>query len=289
MVETNPSVQITQITPELARSWLKGNTHNRPLRQRVVDDLHDRFMRGEWQLSTDAIAIATDGTIINGQHRLTMIAQLSNDDLGVVVTVMTGAKLELQRIIDSQARRNFGQSLAIDGEKLASITAAATNWLFWYDTGLLFKYRWRKSVGPSQDQLYEVLKWHPGIRKAASWTMSLPTSERMLMGPASIIAAIYDMAHRADVDKAEAFMAHIAGTGIGHGEQIVTLRRKLYAAKLGVSGAATLQTWAVFIYYIKTWNAYCDEKPLTVLRIGKTEATPKMRGYEPPLKDDPNA
>ena len=82
------SIQIMQVTPELARSWLKGNTHNRPLHRIQVLNLRGRFERGEWRLSNDAITIAADGTIVNGQHRLTMISELPNG-AAVSLLVMT--------------------------------------------------------------------------------------------------------------------------------------------------------------------------------------------------------
>jgi hypothetical protein len=280
-------VQAMLVSPELARAWLKGNTHNRPLLQLRVDDLRGRFDRGEWMLSPDAIAIAPDGMIINGQHRLTMIAQLENGHAGAMLHVFTGAPKELQRVIDQQLRRNFGQSLFMDSEKNHTILAAAAAWIYWYDSGNARKFRGRKSTGPSQQQLYETLAWHPGLRKATAWQQNIDKSERILMGPPAVLVAIHNMTHRADIDKGEAFMELVVGSGLGVSEPIVTLRRKLMAAKIRAGGTVALDTWVIFTYYVKTWNAYCDDKDLRVLRLGNTEATPKMRGYEPPLKETP--
>jgi hypothetical protein len=285
MAETG--MQKMLVTPELARVWLKGNTHNRPLRQPHVEDLHGRLNRGEWMLSNDAITIAPDGMIINGQHRLTMIAQLENGHAGVLMHVFTGAPKELQLVIDEQQRRNFGQSLFMDHETNAKVLAAATAWIYWYDSGDALKFRGRKSTGPSQAQLYGTLAWHPGLRKATAWQQNVDKAERILMGPPAVLTALHNMTHRANIDKGEAFMDNVVGMGVGRSEPIVTLRRKLTAAKIRAGGVAALETWVIFTYYIKAWNAYCDGRDLSILRLGKTEATPKMRHYEPPLKETP--
>lgn len=68
--------EIVQVTPRLARNWLKGNTRNRPLRPAHVERLRASFERGEYVMTHQGIAFATDGTVADGQHRLTAISLL---------------------------------------------------------------------------------------------------------------------------------------------------------------------------------------------------------------------
>lgn len=58
------------ITPEVAALLLKNNGKNRPLRKAWVKELAGLITRGEWHLSHQAIAIDSDGVILDGQHRL---------------------------------------------------------------------------------------------------------------------------------------------------------------------------------------------------------------------------
>lgn len=64
------------ITPELANKWLTKNNRNRKLRSQFVDDLVTKIKSGQWQPNTlDSIGFFDDGTLANGQHRLTAIAK----------------------------------------------------------------------------------------------------------------------------------------------------------------------------------------------------------------------
>lgn len=68
--------EIIQVTPKLARSWLEANTRNRPLRPTHVERLRSSFERGEYVMTHQGIAFSTDGTVADGQHRLTAISLL---------------------------------------------------------------------------------------------------------------------------------------------------------------------------------------------------------------------
>ena len=66
----------TRITPELASEWLTHNTQNRHIRENFVKVLMDKIENGQWQPFTlDAIGFYEDGTLANGQHRLTAISR----------------------------------------------------------------------------------------------------------------------------------------------------------------------------------------------------------------------
>ena len=61
------------ITPEGAAALLRHNAGNRNLRSTVVEHYADQMKRNEWQATHQAIAIGADGSIIDGQHRLSAI------------------------------------------------------------------------------------------------------------------------------------------------------------------------------------------------------------------------
>lgn len=66
----------TLITPEQAAQWLQKNTRNRTLRESFVNELAKKIKNGQWQPHTlDAIGFFEDGTLANGQHRLSAIAK----------------------------------------------------------------------------------------------------------------------------------------------------------------------------------------------------------------------
>ena len=66
--------KIATITPDYAKKLLGANNHNRTLRQSHVAWFEGILKRGEWKLTPDAVAVGHDGTLINGQHRMSAIA-----------------------------------------------------------------------------------------------------------------------------------------------------------------------------------------------------------------------
>lgn len=73
------------ITPEQAKHLLQGNTDNRPRRRGWVDYLAGCIERGEWMLTHQGIALAPNGRLLDGQHRLAAIVK-ANRPVSMLVT-----------------------------------------------------------------------------------------------------------------------------------------------------------------------------------------------------------
>jgi len=65
--------EIRTITPELAQRLLEANTRNRSLNKAAVARYANMMTRNEWRIGSDAICVGTDGTLLNGQHRLNAV------------------------------------------------------------------------------------------------------------------------------------------------------------------------------------------------------------------------
>lgn len=61
------------VTPEIARAWLARNTDNRNLRDGLVRQLAADMKNGAWMPNHQGVAIRADGTLLDGQHRLSAI------------------------------------------------------------------------------------------------------------------------------------------------------------------------------------------------------------------------
>lgn len=68
---------IETITPEIAKEILSKNSLNRTISAKRVALFAEDMKSGKWQLNGEAISIGKDGTLKDGQHRLTAIV-LSN-------------------------------------------------------------------------------------------------------------------------------------------------------------------------------------------------------------------
>lgn len=98
------------VTPDQATKWLEGNTHNRALRQNVVERYARDIKAGKWRLTHEAIAFGPDGCLIDGQHRLWAIIEANTP---ARLLVVRGVSLEALRVINSGLVRSTGDHLRL--------------------------------------------------------------------------------------------------------------------------------------------------------------------------------
>ena len=63
------------VTPNLASKWLEGNACNRRLNQQHAERMAQAMRDGCWKTTHQGIAFDTNGTLVDGQHRLWAIVQ----------------------------------------------------------------------------------------------------------------------------------------------------------------------------------------------------------------------
>lgn len=68
-------IGIETITPDQAKLWLSHNKNNRSIRRHKVSKYVNELRTGRWRLTHQGVAFNCDGTLKDGQHRLTAIAE----------------------------------------------------------------------------------------------------------------------------------------------------------------------------------------------------------------------
>ena len=104
-------IQTVNVTPEIAKKWLKGNKQNRPMRKAYVRSLAESMQRGEWTLTHQPIALI-NGRLLDGQHRLEAMIQSGLDK--VPMTVAFDVPAETFDVIDIGARRSHSDIFSED-------------------------------------------------------------------------------------------------------------------------------------------------------------------------------
>jgi hypothetical protein len=162
----NVRVSIERIGPDEAREYLQRNTKNRKLNERHFKRLSDVMVAGDWWMNGETIIVGADGTLLNGQHRLTAIVAAG---VAVDVLVVRGIDEEAFRTLDGGRTRTTGEVLGIDGEKNANNVAAAVQALVSFvDTGGVVEgttYRARKATPMLTAR---VLAEYPQIRESVN-------------------------------------------------------------------------------------------------------------------------
>jgi hypothetical protein len=78
-------VRVETITPRMAANYLTRNTMNRPLRGYWVSALAKAIEDGRWHVTHQGIAFNCDGSLLDGQHRLSAIVA-ANKPVKMLVT-----------------------------------------------------------------------------------------------------------------------------------------------------------------------------------------------------------
>lgn len=99
------------ITPEIAKEMLANNRVNRSIRKSSVNRFANDMRKGRWQLNGECISFYEDGSIANGQHRLSAIVKAN---VPVKMGVITGVPMT-STTQDRGTIRNVVDSMRLDG------------------------------------------------------------------------------------------------------------------------------------------------------------------------------
>ena len=111
--DKTPYNTVMEVGPDLATRWLEGNTHNRTLKQPLVDRFVRDMQADRWQLTHQGIAFDVDGVLIDGQHRLWAIV-LSGKT--VPMRVFFNEPIETMKSVDIGLGRSNFDVLHLSGE-----------------------------------------------------------------------------------------------------------------------------------------------------------------------------
>jgi hypothetical protein len=265
---SSPIYEVIEVTPDLAKRWLAQNTHNRNVRERVVNAYAADMAAGNWTEDGQSIKRATTGLLLDGQHRLTAIVQA-----GVTLRMLVVSNLpeDAQETMDTGAKRVLGDVLKLRGETnsicLASILLRVHQWKQGYRKNL-------SSAGqarPTHRQMLNTLDQHPELRRSAEIAERVRKAARLSGGSAGLCHWLFN---QIDPSDCAFFFARLGdGTGLMSDDPIYALRRSLgnIAAERGQADESL-----VTALVIKGWNFYREGRSVHVLAYRAGGATPEQ-------------
>lgn len=279
------TIQTVTITPEMAVELLAKNTRNRSISQELVKRFKLSMERDEWALNGEAIKIAPDGRILDGQHRLTACVESGKPFQTLIIT---GIPDETQYTMDTGKARSLGDMLKLKGETnyigVASLVAS-----------LIRTQRWGVKAGIASTAGYTLtIKEQLDFLEENPWVRDL---ERKGYGLRStgltgrLAGVLYHVFSTIDQDDADFFFARLSdGVDLHEGSPILALRNWLILNRLDRDSVAKanrigLRGIGAHVYMgavtIKAWNAFREGREVKVLafRIGgaKPENFPEPR------------
>jgi len=72
--ELGLTVEIEEITPDLAQAYLANNAKHREIKEEKVRKIAGEMSTNNWQLNGKVIIFDSNGRLLNGQHRLSACA-----------------------------------------------------------------------------------------------------------------------------------------------------------------------------------------------------------------------
>lgn len=126
--------EVLTVTPEMATKLLNKNKTNRPLSKRLVSFYCDSILKDQWALNGESIKLGSDGSLIDGQHRLSAVA-MANKSIKTVV--MYGIDNRAFVTIDQGKNRTFADLISFKTDGYLKIKASITLYLYKYNNNLL--------------------------------------------------------------------------------------------------------------------------------------------------------
>jgi hypothetical protein len=259
------------ISPAYAKELLENNTANRRANKDFVHRYANDMKEGRWNEGTgETIKIASDGTIIDGQHRL-MAVIMSKKPIYFIVA--KGVDKSVMTVIDTGKSRNATDVFSINKienyNKIPSMISLyeSLKMGYQYTTGTAKKYL-------TNDILLSLYNerpnyWQQISKTTTNWYMSFSR----ILSP-SLIGGLYATFKELDEDMAYSFFSMLCSGMDVTNKSIILLRNRLIQDKMSNTKMQLGQKIALII---KVWNFY------------RTDVEAKVIKYNPSVEDFPTA
>lgn len=259
------TTSIEMVSPEYAKEILKGNVKNRALNARRVNALAAAIKRGEWMMNGDAVRISKGGRLLDGQHRLSAVAQSGET---VEMLIIRGLDDSVFDTIDTGGRaRGASDILQLSGVKNASVVAAAARMIF------LYKLKGNPFHGTPEDaptvtQIKSFCEKNEGIESAASFIAGRSSVCKMI--PASVATFCLFAMREVNHESADEFMDSInSGEGLSRGDAALALRERLLNNMM--TNKVKLSRYYTAALVIKAFRRHMAGEKVSTLRVSEHE------------------
>jgi hypothetical protein len=231
------------ITPEIAAILLRGNKNNRPVRRPHLTTLVRAIQNSDWIMTGNGIAIADDGHLIDGQHRLMAIVEAKQP---VESLVYIGISKEAFKTTDLGKKRGAADIAALMGFVQYVTVGCAATLLYLYDRRAL-KYGYGAASNTAIESILRANR--SGLEYSA-----MVARKAVDLLPPGIGAFCHFIFSRLDLAMADRFFDQLGtGADLSMRSPILWLRNRLIHNR-GDKAKLPRVTMAALV--IKTWNRY---------------------------------
>ncbi len=241
-------LEIVDITPFVALDYLGHNTHNRPIRDRVIAAYAADMENGDWRWNGEGIKFDVNDVLLDGQHRLLAIIQSEST---IRMPVFRGLPPEAQETMDGGAKRKFSDVLQLRGESSYIALAGIVRRVHLWESGI--RRQGSSAYNPTNAQLIQTLDRHPHLRSIAT---EAHRASAHCGFPGSILGLCWWLFEQVDEDGTDVsyfFDRLTSDEEHSKGQPIYELRRTAADTKR-VRGSRNLTFLTAIL--IKGWNVF---------------------------------
>ncbi len=250
-------IEIMDITPEWANTILsKNNTNNRLISPKHVSILAEEMAGGSFQDNGDTIRFSTDGTLLDGQHRLAAVVK-SGVTLKNAIVVF-GLGQDSIKSIDNGRKRTNADRLKILGisQSTRHVAAASKGYVQYMNGDLLF-------TSPVPDSLIlDTVKEKSDF--FTQGTIGFRKIQKNGLRPPAMCIFLLALCYEYNKETTEQFVDGVSlGENIHKGDPRYTLRNAMICRPLNLQ-------WKKYMfaqYFIKTINAFFKKEEMKLLRF----------------------
>lgn len=261
--QDHPSMQVTQLSPSLAKYMLDGNDGNRSIRQSKVTQYAADMASGHWTLNGEPLIVSKDGKLNDGQHRCLAVI---DSNTTVPVVIMFGIERETRLTVDQGGARTAGDFLGMEGVQNASSVAAIARMVIAYERN-----DGRSLSGSAfvtSSEVRERVRLDLALAEAATFGVTNSNYSRQFAAGSLIGFAFYVLS-RINHDEAKQFLERVCrGDGLRIRDPAHTLREKLIS-----EGRSRDRKVAMIL---KAWNFHRRGMRVTLSTLNGTLPFPAL-------------
>lgn len=281
--EETLDMQKVKITSAKAQHMLDSLAGpNRRISEHRVLQYQADMENGRWHFDGMPIRISTDGKLLDGQHRLSALAN-TVPETEIEFVVIRGLAPDSQLVMDQGGARTAAQQLSLKGVKDPGVVASMTKTYLDWSRDRLFHSSTRAATTKP-----EAVEW--ALEHSDLLEKVFGTDFRRVDAPGSVVGAFALATVQFAPARAHKFLHQLAtGTGFGEGDPILALDRRLRAIRKTNVKVSQREYLA---YFIRAWNAWVSGNHLTKIQIGKLteESFPHiLRAQDLPDYTEPSA
>lgn len=256
------------VTPAIAQRWLERHDRNRPIRTVWVEQLARAMTDGKFQVNGETIKIGTDGSLLDGQHRLSAIVK---SGVSVTMAVARNVPPDSFSTIDSGRSRSMSDVLMVQGMTNAHWLSATAGWLYLYMHDSVRSFTKARA---NRSELLDIIADHPGLPSFYRADCALFRGSGFSRSARGMVEYL---TFSSSPTQSESFWNAVdSGADLERGSPMLTLRDRLIrgATQRGRRSDAPL----MIAYAIKAWNAFHAGEEVFTLKFADAEVFPLVLG-----------